>query len=1789
MSDILESLFKGVDILIDKKLENVSFDSTIVCSIINNSNSKNGEYKVSDGSVSYIAYSDQSDYKVGDQVRVSIPMGDFSQKKFIVGKYSVDENQPITYVSPADQILNISNNLISQNSLMASILANGNTAEKVIWQKELDESFTAMQTNNLYNTIVLKASFKTLLDSYDLIQGNYGLRLDILVKPSIDSKVKMLRSFELDSSEMFGNPYSFAIPATQSKILKIDSIGIVLAVELVLYQKNNFLNNRNNPISYSLDNNPKDNIIVNNIVIGFGCDLTALEDNKLQIYTTDEPTYKYGIHNESTNLKSMGLLWINKDENNQYVGFSDGIYDPIYDELEYLEKTRLDNRLLMHKGKENVPQDKESLELAANIDEGAAAINKVLDLISIDLYSLLLEFQRHVPPTSTVYTFIQNFLVKPEEGQNPSENTLIDIIDTVANNLKDLQAMYANALQYGYETWKDILPRKAEWQSISTAYLINIGTKYDNLIAFIDNLTSLSIEGYGSICNTYKIRIEKLKKKIEDIVDLTNVNNPLNQAQFWNNGDRSKLEKYVTKTSFPVYQTPDLSSYDNKYCIYWYRWEKDYVASENEQLLPNGWRRLTNIDGDFSYVKDNMDKDKINIGLSSEYKDEDNNNILNDKGQKLHAPRPEPGYGVLRRYMQNDLEQEKYMAVLFYNHEMYKSNELIFMNSEVVPDKTTLDKGDILIFEHKADSRDGYQSYATTNHLMDVRDQTINRQIRCHYDGLLAKDNAFVNGQIYWYVPTVSTMLTVDESVLLNNGFELDITKSEAVYQVADDITEDNFKNKKSKLYKIDNGKYCLLTSNDNEYDNNITYYYRESIGSELCFYKTISAAKKDGEFQYEWDQWDYTNGTTLDNRDFWYKIKPYYEDSAKNNYIRCEFVQHADVDSVWGEQVFSFGVAGTSGTKYTLAITPTTTKIAADVNEGLPLTIELKDFNNNLIAFENDKAISIDWYLRNHSEAASAPNTYIDYNDQNTQAFAVTPPDYWGLIIAKTTVGLNSENNIVGTQFSSDSELADRLVDLEVLYSIPYAWSEYFIQGPTQIIYNSLGTLDNTSMFNTPYKLFKKNSDGSVNQENVTWSLSYKIKNGEITENLNEKEKSFYNSYMPKIKNEDNTLVPAPMYLDNLNCYPVLQAKDSSGNILWRQVIIITQNRYSSPLLNNWDGEFKIDEENGTIMSTMLGAGRKTSNNTFEGVLMGDVGAAAGINVNEQNIPNQNGLGIYGFNDGAQSFGFNIDGTAFLGKAGRGRIRIDGNSGTISSASYQQNPETAGMMIDLDDGFIDMRGTIKNDDGSYSEECQDNDANKQSHIRFDVKSPYAQIISDNGNYLMYISNNREKYSSKYFLQTDDYKVNESGVRLDLDNGLIDAYKFKIKAGDSLILNSNPSISSDYYFYAGNTDNNIYFQKDGELNISAHNFILQSGDKGTDDYLALYSHNQSESTQVGPSGDRKDWRIVAGNKFGVTAGGYMYASGGNIAGWVFDNQTFQKDTYNNEDINKATECYRTFIRNPKDTTELTSRAFSVSYWKRENASEGWGTEQKVFYVDHKGYLYAKDAYIEGEVHATSGKFSGTITAGSGSQIGGWTITSSSIYAGSTYLYNTGKLQSGTKFTVDTDGTLTATGATVSGKLTASEGSIGGWTINSQGIHSGTDYSSARVGMSATSASYAFWAGYDATTEKAAFQVTSSGDLTATTGTIKGAFTITSNGQFNFNDLFKLGYTTKKNENSGITSESYIELWYNNTRYVGTTNTIRYVHNVAGLAAQDYRYMDFIYGVLVGDSDKSALS
>ena len=151
--------------------------------------------------------------------------------------------------------------------------------------------------------------------------------------------------------------------------------------------------------------------------------------------------------------------------------------------------------------------------------------------------------------------------------------------------------------------------------------------------------------------------------------------------------------------------------------------------------MPFGWKRIDFskeenkdiyevIDANGKSSKDEVAEEEakanvLNVGLSDKYI-KDGEEVKNAEGKPVHSPKCSPGRGYFKKYMKNNTVQEKFMAVVFYNHVMYKSDELVFSNSENVPDVTTLEQGDILIFEHKDNSLDNYQIYGITNYLMDA-------------------------------------------------------------------------------------------------------------------------------------------------------------------------------------------------------------------------------------------------------------------------------------------------------------------------------------------------------------------------------------------------------------------------------------------------------------------------------------------------------------------------------------------------------------------------------------------------------------------------------------------------------------------------------------------------------------------------------------------------------------------------------------------------------------------------------------------------------------------------------------------------------------------------------------------------------------------------------------------------------------------------------------------------------------------------------------------------------------
>lgn len=151
-------------------------------------------------------------------------------------------------------------------------------------------------------------------------------------------------------------------------------------------------------------------------------------------------------------------------------------------------------------------------------------------------------------------------------------------------------------------------------------------------------------------------------------------------------------------------------------------------------------------------------------------------------------------------------------------------------------------------------------------------------------------------------------------------------------------------------------------------------------------------------------------------------------------------------------------------------------------------------------------------------------------------------------------------------------------------------------------------------------------------------------------------------------------------------------------------QPILNIQNRYFSSTINKWDESLSIDNDSNTILAKMIGAGSKDSENRFSGVILGNW--TGNVNQNDGGTFSlADNIGLYGFHEGETSFGFTSAGLGFIGKAGHGRILLDGNNSVITSSNWVMNSTNnnfgtttkgKGLYMKIDDGFILMRREAK-------------------------------------------------------------------------------------------------------------------------------------------------------------------------------------------------------------------------------------------------------------------------------------------------------------------------------------------------------------------------------------------------------------------------------------------------------------------------------------------------------------
>lgn len=831
-----------------------------------------------------------------------------------------------------------------------------------------------------------------------------------------------------------------------------------------------------------------------------------------------------------------------------------------------------------------------------------------------------------------------------------------------------------------------------------------------------------------------------------------------------------------------------------------------------------------------------------------------------------------------------------------------ESNELVFENADAAAQNLhDVDLIRELKLECTDDSNGIYKLYNEIDNKIFNSENTKDRTLNAVFDVYTSADitaNEVGKNKVTWRIPKNNSMISPVDFTINLHEFEV---KEGEKKGTAQKITW----NEDTDCY------YC-------EYDWGCDY-----IGEQ------------DKVLSYEGTDNHYTFSLPMH-----YCIGEYYSSSYNNNTIECIINRYGK--EYKAEIEFIFGNSGTNGTYYTInirlgksygysdkeigeptSLTPVPA-LTANSNEMVEVIPSLYDEKGEEIT---DVTFSQSWKKSNEKgiECIKIDGRYFLHyldsiatkNEETNQEIKIG--DHYG-ILSFSTAQYYNENR---ARLESYFPVGIRRDDTITAY-----------RGTTKVVYDVQGS---NPIYQTEHELtFKKDISP---KPSVVWQVKVLQENTDQVEQL-------WENYAPYFKEQDyqktpegtiekdeknnpiivkftglQSLMAKDMFFSELEEKRriVIQAYDEkSKTIYYQQSLLYTQNRFGNQMLNDWDGKLKINEKDNYILSALVGAGKKEINNSFSGVLMGEV-TSGGYTDKE--------TGLFGYGQGVQNFGFRTDGTAFLGKSGSGQITFnEKGEGIIASA-------TGNTTINLKDGNIKLSNEKVNND--HSAEITIDSSGEKGYFVINegssTKNKDEQTWTySSGTNLIYIGNNKYYLQSKNF--TDQQIISNedgsetiipaAGVKFDLNQGKLKGYNFELLAGQKQESgNYELTITSDVSKNPLEIGSNFSVSWDGKVTASEGDFA-----------------------------------------------GRISANSGKIGNWIIN----EKGIYYGYDFNTnggipSTNVCAFFVPIGLDTGTYDS---NTSEWSKKDIVLNIGTN---FYVDKDGKLYASSVDLTGSNYYNKGE------------------------------------------------------------------------------------------------------------------------------------------------------------------------------------------------------------------------
>ena len=263
--------------------------------------------------------------------------------------------------------------------------------------------------------------------------------------------------------------------------------------------------------------------------------------------------------------------------------------------------------------------------------------------------------------------------------------------------------------------------------------------------------------------------------------------------------------------------------------------------------------------------------------------------------------------------------------------------------------------------------------------------------------------------------------------------------------------------------------------------------------------------------------------------------------------------------------------------------------------------------------------------------------------------------------------------------------------------------------------------------------------------------------------------------------------------------------------------------NKYGLAALNGWDGNsIQTDATGGFILTPQIGAGRKETDNSFTGLVMGEV-KEGGSSTRE--------VGLFGYNRGQRSIFLDAEtGTAAFGVANQGQVIIDPSDGRALIKSGNYVAGQSGMAIDLTTPEIVYgNGNFKVDsNGELNASVGTIGASNSSKIHIGGTTSNSFLYSGNKTSL-------NANSQGFYLGTDGFSMGQGGS----GNGFTVTPGGEVTASSIMVqTNSNAtgriellagSNSSQINFYYGNSNRGYIKGNSSGIYISGNSYTTIAG------------------------------------------------------------------------------------------------------------------------------------------------------------------------------------------------------------------------------------------------------------------------------------------------------------------------------------------------------------------------